>query len=262
VSDQFCSGVSHLCLLPLTSPDGRRHCPACQRYSRTESALAFMCLGMEIGLPVTQNALGHLLGHVCDHGDDPKNPATRIYRTAERQLFHTDSCDVVRDASHIQCCSPVPRSCPCACVPRVLVARPWVLSCATVVPVCMCTTRSCGTTMGALLCHGRARVHVYHAFLWHDHGCFSDCGCGCWSCAPTRSHTLCHYPSTSSRVWVNTYPLTHSIYLPTRARARAHTHTHTHTHTHFTCAHPGGVALPSSCRTRWCISNLVVGRNT
>jgi hypothetical protein len=142
LSDQFCSGVSHLCLLPLTSPEGRHHCPACQRYSRTESALAFMCLGMEIGLPVTQNALGHLLGHVCDHGDDPKNPATRIYRTAERQLFHTDSCDVVRDASHIQCCSPVPRSCPCACVPRVLVARPWVRD-ASHIQCCSPVPRSC-----------------------------------------------------------------------------------------------------------------------
>lgn len=64
-----------------------------------------MCLGMEIGLPVTQNSLGHLLGHVCDHGDDPKNPATRIYRTAERQLFHTDSCDVVSEVL----CSFAPR---------------------------------------------------------------------------------------------------------------------------------------------------------
>eukprot|EP00935_MAST-01C_sp_MAST-1C-sp1_P000378 g378.t1 len=42
-----------------------------------------------------RNSFGHLLGHVCDHGEDPNNKATRVYRTSRRQRFHTDSCDVV-----------------------------------------------------------------------------------------------------------------------------------------------------------------------
>jgi hypothetical protein len=65
------------------------------RYTREEAAVAFLAVGLEVGLPVCQNALGHLLGHVCDHGDDPSDPAVRIYRTSDRQRFHTDSCDVV-----------------------------------------------------------------------------------------------------------------------------------------------------------------------
>jgi len=44
---------------------------------------------------VPQNAMGHLLGHVKDLGKDPADPQVRIYQTSHRQLFHTDSCDVV-----------------------------------------------------------------------------------------------------------------------------------------------------------------------
>jgi hypothetical protein len=39
--------------------------------------------------------MGHILGHVRDIGADANNPNTRIYQTAERQTFHTDSSDVV-----------------------------------------------------------------------------------------------------------------------------------------------------------------------
>ena len=40
----------------------------------------------------SQNAVGHVLGHVTDLGD-PQAP--RLYRTNRRQGYHTDSCDVV-----------------------------------------------------------------------------------------------------------------------------------------------------------------------
>ena len=36
-----------------------------------------------------------LLGHVCDLGNDPDSPATRIYTTRAAQEYHTDSCDIV-----------------------------------------------------------------------------------------------------------------------------------------------------------------------
>jgi hypothetical protein len=52
-------------------------------------------LGRHLGRPVTQNARGHLLGHVRDLGYDATDPATRLYQTNQRQGFHTDSADLV-----------------------------------------------------------------------------------------------------------------------------------------------------------------------
>jgi len=59
------------------------------------SATAFVGLGAHLGTAVSQNAQGHLLGHVRDLGLRSDDPAVRIYQTAERQTFHTDSCDIV-----------------------------------------------------------------------------------------------------------------------------------------------------------------------
>ncbi len=58
-------------------------------------AIAFFIFGGLIGRPRSQNAAGHLLGHVRDVGADLADPGTRIYQTNERQSFHTDSCDAV-----------------------------------------------------------------------------------------------------------------------------------------------------------------------
>ncbi len=59
------------------------------------SATAFFGLGMHLGSAVSQNAAGHVLGHVRDLGLRSDDPNVRIYQTAERQTFHTDSCDIV-----------------------------------------------------------------------------------------------------------------------------------------------------------------------
>lgn len=59
------------------------------------AACAFYGLGLHIGNPVSQNAAGHVLGHVKDLGLRSDDPRVRIYQTAERQTFHTDSSDVV-----------------------------------------------------------------------------------------------------------------------------------------------------------------------
>ncbi len=64
-------------------------------FSRQEIATLFMGLGSHLGSPRSQNAAGHLLGHVRNVGADAKNPNTRIYQTRERQTFHTDSTDIV-----------------------------------------------------------------------------------------------------------------------------------------------------------------------
>ena len=55
----------------------------------------FVGLGAHLGRARSQNAAGHLLGHVRDTGADSRDPNTRIYQTRERQTFHTDSADVV-----------------------------------------------------------------------------------------------------------------------------------------------------------------------
>ncbi len=66
-----------------------------ERYSRLEAATIFLGLGSHLGRARSQNAKGHVLGHVCDLGLSSADPNVRIYQTHERQTFHTDSCDVV-----------------------------------------------------------------------------------------------------------------------------------------------------------------------
>jgi hypothetical protein len=66
-----------------------------ERWSRRESILAFLGLGLHWGNARSQNAQGHILGHVKDQGLSSKDPNVRIYQTRERQNYHTDSSDVV-----------------------------------------------------------------------------------------------------------------------------------------------------------------------
>jgi hypothetical protein len=64
-------------------------------WGRRRCAVAFYGLGAHLGRALSQNAQGHLLGHVLDRGLSSVDPNVRIYQTSERQTFHTDSCDVV-----------------------------------------------------------------------------------------------------------------------------------------------------------------------
>ncbi|HTT11290.1 MAG TPA: TauD/TfdA family dioxygenase [Burkholderiaceae bacterium] len=64
-------------------------------WGRRRSAVAFYGLGLHLGNPVSQNAQGHVLGHVRDLGLSSHDPNVRIYQTRERQTFHTDSADLV-----------------------------------------------------------------------------------------------------------------------------------------------------------------------
>ena len=66
-----------------------------ERYTRAEAAAIFLGLGAHLGRARSQNAKGHVLGHVCDLGLASSDPNVRIYQTRERQTFHTDSCDIV-----------------------------------------------------------------------------------------------------------------------------------------------------------------------
>ncbi|ANK79535.1 MAG: taurine catabolism dioxygenase TauD [Rhizobiales bacterium NRL2] len=64
-------------------------------WAHEKTAAAYFGLGLLMGAPRSQNAAGHLLGHVRDLGLSTDDPRVRIYQTTERQTFHTDSCDVV-----------------------------------------------------------------------------------------------------------------------------------------------------------------------
>jgi hypothetical protein len=66
-----------------------------ERWSLREAATAYFGLGAHIGSARSQNAKGHVLGHVQDLGLDARDPNVRIYQTNARQTFHTDSCDIV-----------------------------------------------------------------------------------------------------------------------------------------------------------------------
>ena len=64
-------------------------------YSEREAVTIFYGLGSHLGNARSQNAQGHILGHVRDLGVSSADPKVRIYQTKERQTFHTDSTDVV-----------------------------------------------------------------------------------------------------------------------------------------------------------------------
>jgi len=67
-----------------------------EQWGNEKSAVAYMGLGTYLGYFVSQNGLGHVLGHVKDTGADPTQiDKVRIYRTAARQFFHADDSDVV-----------------------------------------------------------------------------------------------------------------------------------------------------------------------
>ena len=65
------------------------------RYTTAESAVAYLGIGSHFGTFRSQNAKGHLLGHVCDLGLDIRKPTTRYYQTNRELEYHTDSCDIV-----------------------------------------------------------------------------------------------------------------------------------------------------------------------
>jgi hypothetical protein len=57
--------------------------------------LAYLGLGVHLGVPVGQDRDGSILGHVRDEGVERTHPGIRFYRTKERQDFHADGADLV-----------------------------------------------------------------------------------------------------------------------------------------------------------------------
>ena len=61
-----------------------------ERYTDAECELIYWGIGLHFGTPVSQNARGHLLGHVRDEGRTQADPNARAYQTNQRMDFHTD----------------------------------------------------------------------------------------------------------------------------------------------------------------------------
>jgi hypothetical protein len=58
-----------------------------------QNAIAFWGLGMHMGVPVPQNAKGHLLEHVKNAGADIDSATGRGYNSPNALGFHADSCE-------------------------------------------------------------------------------------------------------------------------------------------------------------------------
>ncbi|MFE0460287.1 TauD/TfdA family dioxygenase [Kitasatospora sp. NPDC058965] len=65
------------------------------RYGEAAASTLFWGLGRHLGVPVSQNADGHLLGHVRDTGRSLADPATRGYQTRAGLSWHTDGSDAL-----------------------------------------------------------------------------------------------------------------------------------------------------------------------
>jgi hypothetical protein len=68
--------------------------PSAER-TMAQSAMAFRGIGAHFGEAVSQNAKGHVLGHVANLGLDYADPSTRGYQTTADLKFHTDGGDIV-----------------------------------------------------------------------------------------------------------------------------------------------------------------------
>jgi hypothetical protein len=66
-----------------------------ERWTTRQCAIAFFGLGAKIGEPVSQNAKGHILGHVKDIGRDYAKATSRGYQTSARLGYHSDASDIV-----------------------------------------------------------------------------------------------------------------------------------------------------------------------
>lgn len=63
--------------------------------SEEEAAIAYYGLGTHLGTPVRQNSNAELLSHIRDDRMEQTGQIKRLYRTRERQDFHTDAADII-----------------------------------------------------------------------------------------------------------------------------------------------------------------------
>lgn len=66
-----------------------------ERMTAAETELAYVGFGLHLGTPVGQNQAGDTLTHIIDERLPESVPTVRLYRTNQRQDFHTDGADIV-----------------------------------------------------------------------------------------------------------------------------------------------------------------------
>ena len=66
-----------------------------QEMTTWQAGAAFFGMGTYLGQAVSQNPMGHLLGHVKNLGKDYADPMVRGYQTGAQMNFHSDQCDYV-----------------------------------------------------------------------------------------------------------------------------------------------------------------------
>jgi hypothetical protein len=60
-----------------------------------EASIAYFGLGTHLGVPVRQNSNSELLSHIRDDRTEQDGQIKRLYRTRERQDFHSDAADII-----------------------------------------------------------------------------------------------------------------------------------------------------------------------
>lgn len=68
--------------------------PSTER-TMAQNACAVRAIGAYFGEALSQNAKGHVLGHVANLGLDYRDPTTRGYQTGAELRYHTDGGDIV-----------------------------------------------------------------------------------------------------------------------------------------------------------------------
>lgn len=66
-----------------------------ERYTEEEAGIIFWGLGKHFGIPVSQNSMGHLLGHVRNLDLDIRNTNVRGYQTTIELAHHNDQSDAI-----------------------------------------------------------------------------------------------------------------------------------------------------------------------
>ena len=66
-----------------------------EMWSDEQIRAAFWGIGLYLGVPISQNSYGDMLGEVFDEGVKMGSGKVRGYRTNQHLMFHTDRCDIV-----------------------------------------------------------------------------------------------------------------------------------------------------------------------
>ena len=64
-------------------------------WGRRRAAIAYFGMGHHVGVPISQNARGHIMGHVKDYGKSYDDPVSRGHESRAEMGFHADHADYV-----------------------------------------------------------------------------------------------------------------------------------------------------------------------